>query len=150
MKVFVERVSRFLQLAHAQSRTVTIDQSVERGGGNMGFRPTELWLVGLSSCSVMTLLRYAEQKELLLTDVSVTAEDTVDDQGDISAIDFRVTFAGDLTVQQKAELLLHVKSNCKVLRTGGPHIAISYREADPDAAVHTGTSCTLEGGNCCM
>ncbi|MWV43905.1 OsmC family peroxiredoxin [Paenibacillus sp. HJL G12] len=149
MQVFVERVSGFLQLAHAQNRTVTIDQSVERGGGNMGFRPTELWLVGLSSCSVMTLLRYAEQQELQLVDVTVTAEDSVDEQGDIAAIDFRVTFSGSLAAEQKADMLEHVKNNCKVLKTVGPHIKISYREAETSNVQLAGTSCTLEGGNCC-
>lgn len=149
MQVFVERVNRFLQLAHAQSRTVTLDQSVERGGGNLGFRPTELWLVGLSSCSMMTLLRYAEERGLQLTDVSVIAQDTVDDQGDISAIDFRVSFTGSLTSEQKKDLLQHVQSNCKVLKTVGPHIAIRYQEAEGSEDQLTAASCTLEGGNCC-
>lgn len=149
MKIYLQRVKRFLQVAHAQNRTVTIDQSVERGGENLGFRPTELWLMGLSSCSVMTLLRYAEQHALLLTDVSVTAEDTVDENGDISAIDFIVTFTGELTNEQKVILLQHVKNNCKVLRTVGPHITIRYNESNPTDAPLAATSCTLEGGNCC-
>ncbi|HEY2493320.1 MAG TPA: OsmC family protein [Paenibacillus sp.] len=149
MKIYLQRVKRFLQVAHAQNRTVTIDQSVERGGEDLGFRPTELWLIGLSSCSVMTLLRYAEQHALPLTDVSVIAEDRLDNNGDISAIDFGVTFTGNLTEEQKVNLLQHVKSNCKVLRTVGPHIAISYTESDPNDAPYAGTSCTLEGGNCC-
>ncbi|WP_438349646.1 OsmC family protein [Paenibacillus sp. FA6] len=149
MKIYLQRVKRFLQLAHAQNRTVSIDQSVERGGEDLGFRPTELWLIGLSSCSMMTLLRYAEEQAVPLTFVSVTAEDRMDSNGDISAIDFGVTFTGDLTAEQKANLLQHVKSNCKVLRTVGPHIAISYIESDPTDAPHEGSSCTLEGGNCC-
>ncbi|OAB32949.1 OsmC family protein [Paenibacillus glacialis] len=149
MKIYLERVKRFLHVAHAQNRTVTVDQSVERGGEDLGFRPTELWLIGLSSCSVMTLLRYAEQHALPLTDVSVTAEDTVDQNGDISAIDFRVTFTGELTTKQKVTLLQHVKNNCKVLRTVGPHITISYNESDPTDAPMAVSSCTLEGGNCC-
>lgn len=149
MKIYLQRVKRFLQLAHAQNRTVTIDQSVERGGENLGFRPTELWLIGLSSCSVMTLLRYAEQHALPLTDVSVTAEDMLDDNGDIVAIAFEVTFTGDVSAEQRAELLSYVRSNCKVLRTVGPHIAISYTEAAQAEAPQAGSSCTLEGGNCC-
>ncbi|GAB6988538.1 OsmC family protein [Paenibacillus pini] len=152
MKIYLQRVKNFLQLAHAQNRTVTIDQGVERGGEGLGFRPTELWLIGLSSCSVMTLLRHAEQNDYPLTDVSVTAEDRLDSDGDIIAIDFAVTFTGDLSEDQKTTLLQHVKSNCKVLRTVGSHIAISYSESDPSyrsKASLEGTSCTLEGGNCC-
>ena len=149
MKIYLQRVKKFLQLAHAQNRTVSIDQSVERGGEDLGFRPTELWLIGLSSCSMMTLLRFAEREALPLTDVSVTAEESVDSNGDISAIDFGVAFTGDLTVEQKESLLQHVKNNCKVLRTVGPHIAISFKESDLADATYEGTSCTLEGGNCC-
>lgn len=158
MKIYLQRVRRFLHLAHASNRTVTVDQSLERGGEDLGFRPTELWLICLSSCSMMTLLRYAEQQALPLADVAVTAEDTVDSNGDISAIDFGVTFTGSLTVEQKENLLQYVKSNCKVLRTVGTHIAISYKESVPTDSIDTtgstdtlvnGASCTLEGGNCC-
>ncbi|MED5017269.1 OsmC family protein [Paenibacillus chibensis] len=152
MKVFVERVSNFLQLAHAQKRTVTIDQSAERGGSDLGFRPTELWLTGLCSCSMMTLLRYAEQNGVPLTDVSITAEDSVDEQGDISAIDFQVSFSGQLTAEEKKDLLQYVRNNCKVMRTVGPHIRISYREAaqaETEDSQLAGSRCTLEGGNCC-
>ncbi|OAB43908.1 OsmC family protein [Paenibacillus antarcticus] len=149
MKIYIQRVKRFLHLAHAQNRTVTVDQSVERGGEDLGFRPTELWLIGLSSCSVMTLLRYAEQNTFPLTDVSVNAEDTVDENGDISAIDFGVSFTGDLTDEQKESLLQHVKNNCKVLRTVGSHITINFKESLLTDTPNEGMSCTLEGGNCC-
>jgi putative redox protein len=147
MKIRLRRIRKFQQLASAQSRSVLIDQGVDRGGEDIGFRPTELWLIGLSSCSVTTMTRYAEQQGYPVQGIEITAEDHLDDEGYITAITFKATIEGEVTAEQKTDLLTHVRYQCKLLRTVNPSIQIEYIEADTQPQ---NASCTLEGGNCCL
>ncbi|WP_028548848.1 OsmC family protein [Paenibacillus sp. UNC451MF] len=148
MRIQLQRLRRFLQLATAQTRTVTIDQGLDRGGDNTGFRPTELWLIGLSACSVTTMTRYVEDKGWSVDDIHVTAEDTMNEQGDISRIEFQVTIKGQITEKQKSELLTHVRKNCKLLRTVSSHIEIEYIEATGEVEAAPAV-CHLADGSCC-
>jgi putative redox protein len=149
MKIHLRRIRKFQQLANAQSRSVLIDQSVERGGEDIGFRPTELWLIGLSSCSVTTMTRYAEDQGYPVQGIEITAEDHLDEEGYITAITFKATIEGDVNAEQKSDLLTHVRHNCKLLRTVNPSIRIEYIETDKQEQPQN-PSCTLEGGNCCL
>lgn len=149
MKIHLRRLQKFQQLANAQSRSVLIDQSLDRGGEDIGFRPTELWLIGLSSCSATTMTRYAEQQGYPVEGIEVTAEDHLDDEGYITAITFKATIEGDVNAEQKSDLLTHVRQNCKLLRTVNPSIRIEYVDADTQPRDHN-ASCALEGGNCCF
>lgn len=148
LKIQLQRLRRFLQLATAQTRTVTIDQGADRGGENTGFRPTELWLIGLSACSVTTMTRFAEDKGWSVDDIHVSAEDFMNEQGDIARIEFQVTIKGQINEEQKSELLTHVKNNCKLLRTVASHIEIQYTEATGVAEAAPAV-CHLTDGSCC-
>jgi putative redox protein len=149
MKIQLRRLKGFQQLATAQTRSVTIDQGIDKGGDDVGFRPTELWLIGLSSCSVTTMTRYAKEKGYPLEGVSIIAEDTIDDKGYITSITFLVKMEGNLSKDEKIDLLQYVKGNCKLLLTINPSIQLHYVE-DKGEETSTGSVCTLDGGNCCI
>ncbi|WP_256520061.1 hypothetical protein [Domibacillus sp. A3M-37] len=42
MRTRVKRIKNFQQLASANSRSVVIDQGTDKGGEDVGFRPTKL------------------------------------------------------------------------------------------------------------
>jgi putative redox protein len=149
MKAKIRRLKNFQQLGTAQSRSVIIDQGKDRGGEDVGFRPTELWLIALSSCSVTTMTRYANEKAYSLTGIEIQAEDTVNDEGYIESVSFYVTMEGDLTEEQKQDLLHYVKNNCKLLLTVNPSLQLNYVEAS-QTQEDAGVACTLDGGNCCV
>ncbi|MCP3764788.1 OsmC family protein [Domibacillus sp. A3M-37] len=148
MKIRVKQIQNFQQLASANSRSVVIDQGTDRGGEDLGFRPTELWMIGLSSCSATTMTRYAKEQNYSLTGLEVHAEDRLNEQGYIEAITFQVTLEGDLSPEQKADLLEYTKVNCKLLRTVSPDIAISYEEVKELKMMNA--ACSLKDGSCCM
>jgi putative redox protein len=149
MKIQLRRLKGFQQLATAQTRSVTIDQGIDKGGEDVGFRPTELWMIGLSSCSITTMTRYAKEKGYSLEGVSIIAEDTIDEKGYITSITFRVMMEGNLSKDEKIDLLQFVKGNCKLLLTINPSIQLHYVE-DKGEEASTDSVCTLDGGNCCI
>ncbi|HVP21973.1 MAG TPA: OsmC family protein [Anaerolineaceae bacterium] len=56
--------------------SLPMDTSVEQGGDNSGFKPTELLLVGLAGCTAMDVISILEKKRQKVTrfEVSVTGE----------------------------------------------------------------------------
>jgi putative redox protein len=148
MRTRVKRIKNFQQLASANSRSVVIDQGTDKGGEDVGFRPTELWMIGLSSCSATTMTRYAKEQNYSLTGLEVHAEGRLNEQGDIEAITFQVTLKGELSPEQKIDLLEYTKANCKLLRTVSSDIAVSYEEVKEINVVNTNYS--LEDGSCCV
>jgi putative redox protein len=149
MKTKIRRLKNFQQLGTAQSRSVTIDQGMDKGGEDVGFRPTELWLIALSSCSATTMTRYANEQGYSLTELEVNAEDTVNEDGYIESVTFHVTMEGDLTKEQKEDLIKYVRANCKLLLTVNPSIQLNYVESS-QSLENSAVVCTLEDGNCCV
>ncbi|MBD1381794.1 OsmC family protein [Metabacillus arenae] len=146
MKIELRRISTLQHLVKAQTRSLVMDVDTNLGGEDVGFRPFEVWLTSLSSCSAYTMTRYARENKMDLQDIQMTAEDTVDETGHISAVTFHVATKGDLTKEQKEELFTYVRNNCKLLRTVSSNIQVHYL----DAQAEEGENCKVEGGNCCL
>jgi putative redox protein len=60
--------------------TLPLDSSVEHGGENSGFRPIELFLVGLAGCTGMDVISILEKKRQQVThfEVRVSGEKAAD------------------------------------------------------------------------
>ena len=81
---------------------LSADEPAERGGGNVGPSPFELYCAGLAACTAITLRMYAERKQWPLRDVKVDVQLTRD--GNQPSISRVLKFAGDLTSDQVARL----------------------------------------------
>jgi putative redox protein len=149
MYIKVKALDERFKLADAGGRTVILDPKQEGG-----FRPTELWLAGLSGCAYGTLVKAAKDRGYALDSLVVEAAEETDERGDISAALFTVTFEGALSAGQKEELLAYVAANCKVVRTAHDRISIRFVESgssvsslpDSEAEGH----CEEESGACCI
>lgn len=105
---------------------LVVDEPVELGGSGAGPTPYDLLLAALGSCTVMTLRLYAQRRGYPLSGVTVSldhdrihAEDcaTCDTaEGRLDRIRRSVTLAGDLTDEQRRDLL-RVAERCPVHRT---------------------------------
>ncbi len=105
------------QTAHrvtVRTHEVVADMSVGEGGADLGPDPHDLYDAALGSCKALTLVWYANRKNIPLGSVEVQIER---DRGEERAGTYRLvaslSLGGDLTADQRQELL-KVADKCPV------------------------------------
>ncbi len=87
----------------AGRHTLTVDEPAMRGGADAGPDAHEMVLSGLAACTAITLRMFAERKGWTLRAVDVDAR--LSRTGEHARIDRTVAVQGELTSEQKAQLL---------------------------------------------
>jgi putative redox protein len=105
------------------------DEPPHLGGHNAGPAPFGYLLMGLGSCTVITLRMYAERKSWPLTDVRVSLDYRVDRDG-AGRIHRVITLLGDVTDEQRARLL-EIAGRTPVTRAIAAGTPIDTTEARP-------------------
>lgn len=98
-----------------QSRTHEwlADEPLDEGGDDQGPKPTEMLLSALASCKLITLKLYANRKEWDLQDIKIHLK--ILETGDVTKIEKRIEFIGDLDDKQK-DRLLDISGRCPVVK----------------------------------
>lgn len=105
---------KFRQTVRVGAHSFVADEPVDKGGEDAGPEPHEWLLVGLGTCTSMTLGAYARHKGLPLEGVEVTVEGDHVDGAFVLRRHIRVT--GDLSDEQRARLL-DIANKCPVHRS---------------------------------
>ncbi len=87
--------------------SIIADEPVSSKGTDLGLSPTELVLSGLAMCKVATVRFIARKNNWDIRDVSASLEQEVirGDNGLKTSVNVRLTIEGDLTNEQKEELI---------------------------------------------
>ena len=123
------------EVRYGEGHTLITDEPVEAGGEDAGPDPYTLLLAALGSCISMTTMLYARRKGWPVERVTVRlrqqrihAEDCVEcehtKEGFVHRIERSVTFAGNLTDEQRTRLQ-EIAHKCPVHKTLTSEIVIA-------------------------
>ena len=128
------------EVRYGDNHTLITDEPVAAGGDDAGPDPYTLLLAALGSCMSMTVTLYARRKGWPLERVIVRlrqnrihtddcAECTGNTEGYVHRIQRSVSFAGDLSEEQR-ERLQEIAHKCPVHKTLSSEIVISELKED--------------------
>jgi len=116
MTIFVTRdtAHKMQHTVHVRDHSFAIDEPPSNGGEDLGLTPHDVYDSALGACKAMTVLWYANRKQIPVEDIRVTVDrdDSAERQG---IYRLRVTLAvtGALSDAQRQELL-NVAEKCPV------------------------------------
>lgn len=92
----------------------SIDEPVANGGEDLGVTPHDLYDSALGACKAMTVLWYAQRKQIPVEDIRVTVErDDSEERKGVYRLRTVLSLSGPLTEAQRQELL-GVAGKCPV------------------------------------
>ena len=95
---------------------LTVDETLDQGGGDTGPDPQELLAVSLASCTAITIEMYAARKGWDVGHVEVAVEFTPAERGCPTKFELIIRLPDDLPEEQ-AERLRVIAAKCPVHRT---------------------------------
>jgi len=109
-----DRAHKMKADATVRAHTFAIDEPVANGGEDLGVTPHDLYDSALGACKAMTVIWYANRKQIPLEDVQVAVDrdDSAERQG-VYKLRVTLTLTGALSDAQRQELLT-VAGKCPV------------------------------------
>lgn len=101
-----------------RGKSILADEPVDHGGTDLGFRPHELFLSALASCTAITLRMYADRKQWKVPSIGVTVNMSREQEG--RKVETRLTILLDLPKElapEQRDRLLQIAKACPVHRT---------------------------------
>jgi putative redox protein len=110
------RREKFETEVEIRGHRMTVDETVDDGGGDAGPRPTELLAASLASCTTITIVMYADRKgwEVGAVEVGVNYQTPSVDSG--PGFEVNIKIPTDLTDEQR-ERILAIAGKCPVHKT---------------------------------
>jgi putative redox protein len=112
--VIRDRSHKMKHTVHVRQHAVAVDEPAANGGEDLGVTAHELYDSALGTCKAMTVLWYAQRKQMPLDDIRVTVErDDTDERAGVYRLRVVLELTGALTDAQRAQLLA-VAEKCPV------------------------------------
>lgn len=116
MSVTVKRSGALAQQVQMRGHSLTADEPEDMGGADGGPKPTELLAAALGSCTLITILMYAERKGWDLGDVEASVDYETPSAGEPARIDVEITIPAELDEDQISRIKT-IAAKCPVHRT---------------------------------
>lgn len=99
--------------------TLIIDNPKERGGTNLGPRPTETLLAALGGCFIIALSRIGERMRISLSDLQLELRGRINQEShSVEKINISVRITADQNDQRRLERLVQIaREYCTVSKT---------------------------------
>ena len=107
IQVVRDRTHKMKHVVHVRQHAFAVDEPEANGGEDLGISPHEVYDSALGSCKALTVLWYANRKQIPVEDIRVTV-DRDDSQEREGLYRLRVTLeiSGDLSEAQRGQLLV--------------------------------------------
>jgi putative redox protein len=126
MRAVARQRERLTHDVKAGSHTITVDEPVSDGGGDMGPSPQELLAAALASCTAVTMEMYAQRKGWNVNGLVVDCRYTPAERGCPTRFDMVYTMPAHLEDDQ-VERLMIIAARCPVHRTLEGEVAFEER-----------------------
>lgn len=101
-----DRTRKMKHTVHVRQHQLPVDEPVANGGEDLGVTAHELYDSALGTCKAMTVLWYAQRKQIPLEDIRVHVErDDADERAGTYRLRVVLELGGPLTDAQRATLL---------------------------------------------
>ena len=109
-----DRAGKMRHVVAVRNHRVSVDELPAVGGEDTGPTPHDLYDAALGACKALTVVWYANRKQIPLTDVAVAVErDDADERKGTYRLRTTLTLGGELTDAQREELV-NVAGKCPV------------------------------------
>ena len=109
-----DRAGKMRHVVAIRNHRVTVDELPAVGGDDTGPTPHDLYDAALAACKALTMVWYANRKQIPLEDVAVTVErDDKDERAGTYRLRASLVLGGPLTEAQREELR-NVAGKCPV------------------------------------
>jgi len=109
-----DRAHKMKHTATVRSHTIALDEPPSNGGEDLGVGPHDLYDSALGACKALTVLWYANRKQIPVEDIRVTVErDDSEERQGVYRLRTVLHLTGALTDAQRQELLT-VAGKCPV------------------------------------
>ncbi|WP_051286792.1 OsmC family protein [Paenibacillus taiwanensis] len=125
MQVSLRRVQHDQHLGVAHTHSIRIDPRTFSEGDDAGFRPSELWMLGLASCLGRSIQQYADKQGWTIQHLGIEVEDALDEYNHIQQLTFYLRTEG-IAYAARVEMFQAVRYGSKLLRTVSSEINIRF------------------------
>jgi putative redox protein len=109
-----DRTGKMRHVVQIRNHRIAVDELPAVGGEDTGPTPHDLYDAALGACKALTVLWYANRKQIPLTDVAVAVDrDDADERKGTYRLKATLDLGGELTDAQREELL-NVAGKCPV------------------------------------
>ena len=114
IQVLRDRSRKMRHEVHVRQHVLATDEPVANGGEDLGPTPHDLYDSALGACKAMTVLWYAQRRQIPVDDIRATVErDDADERRGTYRLRITLAITGALTDAQRQELLA-VAAKCPV------------------------------------
>jgi putative redox protein len=110
------RRDKFETEVEIRGHRLTVDETVDDGGGDAGPRPTELLAASLATCTTITIVMYADRKGWDVGAIEVAVDYKTPSVDDGPSFDVKISIPAPLTDEQR-ERILTIAGKCPVHKT---------------------------------
>ena len=109
-----DRSRKMKHTATVRQHTIVLDELADNGGEDLGVTPHDLYDSALGACKALTVLWYAQRKQIPVEDIQVSVErDDADERKGVYRLRTTLSLGGALSQAQRQELLA-VAGKCPV------------------------------------
>ena len=126
MRAIARQREKYTHDVKAGDHTITVDESVQSGGDDLGPSPQELLAAALASCTAVTMEMYAQRKGWDTNGLAVDVEYTPAERGYPTQFELVLKMPAHLDEEQIARLRV-IAAKCPVHRTLEGEVAFDER-----------------------